>query len=100
MPSMPIQPNVESALESLRRRFEIASTTIPIAGRSYEVFRPRSADDLISDEEFERDERLPYWADVWASSIVLAERLAAEIGGGRSLLELGCGLGLVAAVAS
>jgi predicted nicotinamide N-methyase len=87
-------------LDDLRRRFDVVSATIEIAGRTFELFRPRSADDLISEEDFDHDERLPYWADIWPSSIVLAERMAAEIGGRRSLLELGGGIGLVAITAA
>ncbi len=97
---MLIETNGESSLEGLRRRFDVVSANIEIAGRTFELFRPRSADDLISEEDFDHDERLPYWADVWPSSIVLAERVAAEAGGGRSLLELGCGVGLVAIAAA
>jgi predicted nicotinamide N-methyase len=97
---MRIESNAEPSLERLRQRFEIVSANIQIAGRVFEIFRPKSADDLISEEEFNRDERLPYWADVWPSSIVLAERVAEETGAGRSLLELGCGVGLVAVVAA
>jgi predicted nicotinamide N-methyase len=40
------------------------------------------------------DERLPYWADVWPSSIILAEKLIELTGAGRTALELGCGVGL------
>jgi predicted nicotinamide N-methyase len=97
---MRIASNAEPSLERLRQRFEVVSANIQIAGRSFEIFRPKSADDLISEEEFNRDERLPYWADVWPSSIVLAESVAGETGAGRSLLELGCGVGLVAVVAA
>jgi predicted nicotinamide N-methyase len=46
-----------------------------------------------------RDERLPYWADVWPSSVILATYLAKRDGHGRSLLELGCGLGIVSTTA-
>lgn len=41
-----------------------------------------------------KDERLPYWADVWPSSILLAEKLLELIGRGKTALELGCGVGL------
>ena len=50
-----------------------------------------------------RDDRLPYWADLWPSARVLAEYLlevpAAPAGGSARLVELGCGLGLVTAAA-
>jgi predicted nicotinamide N-methyase len=63
------------------------------------LLKPRNPDDLISEADFVRDERLPYWADLWPSSIVLANHVAQERGAGRSLLELGCGLGLVTVAA-
>lgn len=42
------------------------------------------------------DERLPYWAEVWPSSLVLAEYLQSAdwISTEMSILELGCGPGL------
>ena len=55
---------------------------------------------MIDDAEFAVDERLPYWAEIWTSSIALARRIAAEQGSGRRLLELGCGVGLASAAAA
>lgn len=85
---------------SLRRRFELAQTELSIAGREYRLLRPRNLDDLISEEDFAIDERIPYWADVWASAPILAERIAGIPGTGKRLLELGCGIGLPALVAA
>ncbi len=90
----------DSKLADLQARFDVARSVFEIAGRSFHIVRPRNADELISDDDFNRDERLPYWAEFWPSSIALAERLASESGAGRRLLELGCGVGLVAAVAA
>ena len=64
------------------------------------MFHPASAEELIDEVEFERDERLPYWADIWPSARVLAAHVAALDGEGRTLLELGCGAGLVATAAT
>jgi predicted nicotinamide N-methyase len=89
-----------AAERSLQRRFRVAETPIAIAGRSLRIIHPASAEDLISESEFEEDERLPYWAELWPSSRVLAERLLGMDGGHRTLLELGCGAGLVATCAS
>ncbi len=51
--------------------------------------------DGISAEEFQRDERLPYWGDLWPSSLALARWcLAKGRLEGKRVLELGCGLGL------
>ena len=89
--------------QSLRRRFRVVETTIESAGRTIELLHPASAEDLISEADFERDERLPYWAEPWPSSFVLARELLGGRWGaadGRALLELGCGAGLVATAAA
>lgn len=47
---------------------------------------------------WEKDERLPYWAELWPSSLALADWLAdhrADIAG-RACLDMGCGLGFTA----
>lgn len=82
-------------LEALDRRFVLATVRVPVAGTEVALETPRSADELINEIDFARDERLPYWADVWPSSIALAGVVAALDGRGRRALELGCGLGLV-----
>ena len=68
--------------------------------RRYWLWRPASVDDLISEEDFAVDERIPYWADCWPSARVLAEHIAGSCGGGRRMLELGCGVGLVSLAAA
>jgi predicted nicotinamide N-methyase len=85
---------------ALRRRFELATTEQFVLGRRYELLRPRSVDDLISEEDFAIDERIPYWAECWPSACVLADRIAGQAGQGRRLLELGCGIGLVSLAAA
>lgn len=90
-----------SALRSdLMRRFRTAESTFRIAGQDLSLMHPANSEDLIDEADFERDERLPYWADVWPSGRVLAEHVAGLRGEGKSLLELGCGAGLVAAAAA
>lgn len=91
---------MNAAERALRRRFDVVESDVEVGDATFHVLRPRSAEALISEDDFARDERLPYWADVWPSSIVLAERLLGAAGAGRSLLELGCGLGVVALAAA
>ena len=85
---------------TLRRNFRVAAAVAHLGEWSVELLRPASADDLITEEDYVRDERLPYWADLWPSSFILARRLTALDGRGRRLLELGCGAGLVATAAT
>jgi predicted nicotinamide N-methyase len=82
-------------LAALDRRFTIATVEVLLAGHRVSVERPRSADELISEADFAKDERLPYWADVWPSSTALAASVIGLAGAGRRALELGCGVGLV-----
>jgi predicted nicotinamide N-methyase len=90
-----------SALEaSLRRRFRVIETVVSLSGHELMILHPESAEALIDERDFERDERLPYWAELWPSARVLAEQALALRGEGRSLLELGCGAGLVATCAA
>jgi predicted nicotinamide N-methyase len=65
-----------------------------LRGRTLSIVRPRSAEALLSEEAFEREEFLPYWAEVWSSGVALAETVAEQDVAGARVLELGCGLGL------
>ena len=85
--------------EALSRRFTIADETVTVAGRQYVLRKPANADHLISEADYVQDERLPYWADLWPASKQLATTLLEEDGRGRTLLELGCGLGLATVAA-
>ena len=82
--------------EDLVRRFRTTTRELELAGRTIELLMPANADDLISEADFDRDERLPYWADLWPSARILAEELAVMRLRGQRVLELGCGLGVVA----
>jgi predicted nicotinamide N-methyase len=79
---------------ALERRFRTSVADATVDGRTFSILKPANADDLIREEDFVKDERLPYWADVWPSSIVLAEKLLQLDGAGKTALELGCGVGL------
>jgi len=93
-------PSVSLLEQSLARRFELTETSEVVHQHTYHLVRPRSVDELISEEDFAIDERIPYWAECWPSARVLAERLARDSGAGRTLLELGCGIGLVCLAAA
>lgn len=97
----PADPAVAAdSLAKLRARFDVLIQEVDVAGRRWRLARPRSADDLIDEEAFQRDGRIPYWADVWISSRILADELAKPRPGRARVLELGCGVGLPALVAA
>lgn len=70
-----------------------------VGGKVYRVYRPEAADALIDEAEFDHDERLPYWADLWSSSIALARHVAGTELAGKKAVEVGCGVGLPAMAA-
>lgn len=68
---------------------------VPLGSRDVALLRPRDADALLDEAAFEeRDEYVPYWADLWPSAVLLARTLAGRSLRGARVLELGCGLGL------
>lgn len=79
---------------------DLVTDSVTVAGRTLLIAHPRSAEDLIDEDDYARDERLPYWADLWPSAHVLAAELAARDLAGMRVLELGCGVGLPAIVAA
>ena len=85
---------------SLLRRFRTSMSAVTCGGHTFEMLHPESAEELISEVDFEQDERLPYWADIWPSARVLATVLELSPSEGTTLLELGCGSGLVASAAA
>lgn len=61
-------------------------------------------DELLAkgaDHEDVRDERIPYWAELWPSALALGRHLirAGRVQPGAQVLEIGCGLGLPGIVA-
>jgi predicted nicotinamide N-methyase len=64
---------------------------VPLRDRELSVLRPRDAESLLDEEAFERDERMPYWAELWPSGVALARAVAGRSWRGARILELGCG---------
>ena len=86
--------NGDALVGALTRRFRTSVEDATVDEHTFSILRPANSDDLIREEDFVKDERLPYWADVWPSSIVLAGKLLELNGRGKTALELGCGVGL------
>ncbi len=75
-----------------------------IDGREFVIDRPSESHRLLDEPEvhaaFDRDEYMPYWADLWPSARMLAKVILRENWTpGIQALEIGCGLGLVGVVA-
>ena len=74
---------------------------LSIAGYDFELRREQDMEALwntLGQDGFGADERMPYWAEIWPASLLLAAWLATrpdEVSG-RRCLDLGCGMGLSA----
>jgi predicted nicotinamide N-methyase len=82
---------------------DVVEETFRLAGRELRILRPRDGDALLDEllaEDDPDEERLPYWAELWASGTAIAGAIAGRPLAGLRALELGCGLGLVSVTAA
>lgn len=79
---------------------DLVEHVVALPGRQLLLLAPRDRDALLSEEAFEQEEFLPYWADLWPSALALARVVARRPLTGRRTIELGCGLGLPAITAA
>jgi len=73
---------------------DLVEERVRIGLRELRLLRPADPERLLSEEAFADDEFLPYWAELWPSGTALAQYVAALDLAGKTVLELGCGLGL------
>jgi predicted nicotinamide N-methyase len=73
---------------------------VEVDGLSLSILRPQQAEALLSEEAFEHEEFLPYWAELWPSGLALARVVRRRDVRGLRVLELGCGLGVPSIVAA
>lgn len=92
--------NIVRRVDDCLAPFDVVRQEVAVGALSLTVARPRSAEDLIDEDDYARDERLPYWAELWPSAHVLAAALEARDLTGARVVELGCGVGLPAIVAA
>ena len=84
-----------STLEAeLRSRFAVREERFEHRDFRIDVLLPRAADELIDEAEFEADERLPYWADLWPSARGLTRYLLERAPAASAVVELGSGVAL------
>jgi len=79
---------------------DLVEHVVALPGRELLLLAPRDRDPLLSEEAFEHEEFLPYWAELWPSALALARVVARRPLTGRRTIELGCGLGLPAIAAA
>jgi predicted nicotinamide N-methyase len=91
-PAPPLEAILDRLGDTVRARVEIED-------RTYWIDHPGQADRLLHHplvrEAFERDEYMPYWADLWPAARMLARAILHEPWTPETeALEVGCGLGL------
>ena len=91
--SGPGSPNGDAALQA---GWELREESFRHGAFAVGLLLPRSADELIDEEAFDADERLPYWADLWPSARALAHFLVDSPSVPGRALELGCGAAALA----
>ena len=79
---------------------EVVETIVQVGGRRLRIVHPPSADELIDERAFEQEEFLPYWAELWPSSLALARTVSGLDVEGLRVVELGCGLAVPSIVAA
>jgi predicted nicotinamide N-methyase len=91
-----------------RMNFKTNDITLPIGSFDIKLTTIDNIDELYdaliqkgSDHEDVKDERIPYWAELWASAIGMSRYLVDNplVTSETSVLEIGCGLGLPSIVA-
>ena len=105
---MSIEKNIYEIKRELSGRYQIDEEHHNLCGRKLAVTCVEDAEELFSkmvvadpDSIEVQDERLPYWATLWDSALIMAETLLNQnlISPGEHVLELGCGLGLTSSIA-
>jgi len=93
-PSTRPSTSADSLKAHLKGRTDLAESVVEVGDKSYRLTHPSVADALIDEREFDQDDRLPYWAELWPSATALARLLSREDLEDRQAVELGCGVGL------
>ncbi len=97
-----VQPFVR--LRTRLERFEPLEDVrlaVPRTTHSFHILHPESVDPFLDAVEFDPEQNLPYWAELWPSGLALAGTLLRDGGAlyGKRVLEIGSGLGVTAVAA-
>jgi len=99
-----MHPPGDQLLSALMGRYDVVEEKIRIADRVFSLSRVRDTNALLenlSAEDLSCNDRFPFWAQLWESSLALAEwSLSSPRLEGATVLELGAGLGLAGIAAA
>ena len=87
------------SLEQFHRTYDTVTTPVTINGQTLRLFTPASIDRFINPDDVM--DNFPLWAKIWEASGVLASYLAGMPPDPmKTMLEIGCGLGMVGIAAA
>ncbi len=94
-----------SSIQAFGRGWDIRRESWRIGRERFELTWPADMDALLdsplTQQRHDADGYMPYWAQPWPSAVMLAEAVQrSRPGAGRSAVDLGCGVGLVALAAA
>lgn len=97
-PGISTQPFLHTTPADVVEKLVYKSVQLP-GDRTLNLAYPGDADALLNhprtQSAFEADEYIPYWAEVWPASHMLAQALVqGSWPAGQTALEIGCGVGL------
>lgn len=90
---------------SLTQNYDVCFKTVPVGKwTKLNILAVRDPDrliDALDPDDFQEDERLPYWAEIWPSAIGMGMHLFDyPVPPGTQVLELGCGIGVAGIAAA
>ena len=87
------------SLEQFHRTYDTVTTPVTINGQTLKLFTPASIDRFINPDDMM--DNFPLWAKIWEASGVLASYLTGlPPNPMKTMLEIGCGLGMVGIAAA
>ncbi|MCB0635346.1 MAG: 50S ribosomal protein L11 methyltransferase [Lewinella sp.] len=90
-------------MQAIPPQYRTETVTIPLGEQQVKLAIVTNQDELLDqlmakgdEHEDVRDERIPYWADLWHAALALAQYLDREkaVASGQTVTEIGCGLAL------
>jgi predicted nicotinamide N-methyase len=107
--SSEIAERFDGLFQYLSRKYQVQQKNIKISKHIFKLIVVKNIEVLLDDlatrnpkDKAVIDEQLPYWAEIWPSSIALSKFILenSDIQKGCNAIELGCGMGLVSLAAA
>lgn len=94
---------MDNLIERIKNRYDVKNEVLTIGSENITIAMVKDIDKLLDEmlAETALMPSIPYWAELWESAIALSRYIWENANmQGETILELGCGLGLVGIVAA